>query len=259
MLSTTRLCLAPFLALTLACQSLPTVPRVTGGTRVLFVGNSHTYVNDVPGLVVAIGRQLGDDSLSVATIAFPDFAIEDHWNEGTSRRALAQQDWEFVVFQQGPSSLPSSRVHLEEWTRRFDPVVRQAGGVPVMYQVWPTVQRRGDAANSLQSYLNAARAVGGRIAPAGAAWDSVFSAHEDVVLYSGDGLHASPFGSWLAAVVIYSTLRGIDPNTLPAELPRPFPSGALPSEQVRRLLQRASLAMAGVTASSSEGRRAAGR
>lgn len=231
------------LALAVACADAPTAPPVTAGTRILFIGNSLTYVNDVPSLVLAVARQVGDEDIGTGMAAFPDFSLEDHWNEGTAGRALSRQGWEFVVMQQGPSSLPESQRYLEEWTRRFAPSIRAAGAMPVLYAVWPHALRRGDAPNVLVSYGNAARAVEGRLAPAGAAWDSVLASGDQVPLYSSDGLHASPYGSWLAAVVIYATVRGIDPATLPSTLPSQVNAPPLPAERVRTLLQRASAAM----------------
>ena len=39
-----------------AC-ALATEPKLVGeGTRILFIGNSHTYVNDVPGILQALAE-----------------------------------------------------------------------------------------------------------------------------------------------------------------------------------------------------------
>lgn len=235
------------LALAVACVRAPTPPGVSAGTRVLFIGNSLTYVHDVPGIVTGIARQMGDVELGTAMSAFPDFSLEDHWNEGSAGRALAQQSWEFVVMQQGPSSLPANQLYLADWTRRFAAPIRAAGAVPVLYQVWPHVSRRGDAPAVLTSYARAALAVQGKLAPAGAAWDSVLASGDSLALYSSDGLHASEYGAWLAAVVIYATVRDLDPSTLstvlPSALPRQVAAPPLSEATVRALLQRAGAAM----------------
>ncbi len=36
-----------------------------------------------------------------AAIAHPNFALEDHWDFGDAVRALEDEDWDFVVMQQG--------------------------------------------------------------------------------------------------------------------------------------------------------------
>jgi len=238
------LALSVAVAVAVACADAPTAPRVSAGTRILFIGNSLTYVHDVPSIVTAIARQVGDDDLGTGMAAFPDFSLEDHWYEGSASAALARQQWEFVVMQQGPSSLPESQRHLATWSQRLAPAIRAAGAVPVLYAVWPHIQRRGDAPNVLVSYRNAAQAVHGRLAPTGAAWDSVLASGDQLPLYSSDGLHASPYGAWLAAVVIYATVRGIDPVTLPPALPARVAAPPLPAERVRALLRLASAAMA---------------
>src|SRR4051812_31473667 len=85
------------------------VPTTSGpGTGALFVGNSLTYTNDLPGLVRALAAAVGHP-LAVASVALPDYSLEDHWNQGDALRAIARGGWSFVVLQQGPSSLEDSR------------------------------------------------------------------------------------------------------------------------------------------------------
>lgn len=142
-------------------QGGPTTPSFPDGkTRVLFVGNSLTYVNDLPAMVEAVLRLAGDTSIATATIAFPDFALEDHWNEGSAGRALAQSRWEVVVMQQGPSSLPENQAHLATWAGRFGPAIRQAGAEPVLYMVWPSASRGRPRAAKTGHNAGADRAAG---------------------------------------------------------------------------------------------------
>src|SRR5581483_7906932 len=86
--------------------------------RVLFIGNSLTAANDLPAvlqqLAVAAHRPL-----TCRAVAFGGYSLEDHWNHGEARRAIAEGGWSFVVLQQGPSALPESRVLLVEYARRF--------------------------------------------------------------------------------------------------------------------------------------------
>ncbi len=205
-----------------------------GGTRVLFIGNSLTYVNDLPAMVTAVARQAGDDDLVTAAVAFPDFSLEDHWNEGTARRALEQYRWEYVVMQQGPSSLPENQVYLATWSATFAPAIRAAGADPVLYMVWPASQRSADFPAVRQSYRNAAASVTGVFAPAGDAWTAAWEADPGLPLYGGDGFHPSVTGTYLAAIVILNRLTGVDPLTLPAAIP-----GASVSAATVRVLQQA--------------------
>jgi hypothetical protein len=49
--------------------------------RILFIGNSLTYVNDLPALVQAIGKANGE-KVETRMVAYPDYSLEDHWNSG---------------------------------------------------------------------------------------------------------------------------------------------------------------------------------
>lgn len=220
------------LASQLTTPDIPVYP--SGSTRVLFVGNSLTYIEDVPARVVQIARQYGDSSLRTAMIAEADYALLDHWNEGRVQAALARQGWEFVVMQQGPSSLPENQQRLAEWSALFAPRIRAAGATPVLYGVWPTRGRAGDMPAVERSYANAAVAVDGEFAPAGSAWYRALAARPTLPLYAPDGLHASPLGAYLSALVIASRVLGRDPLTLP-----PVAPGLSLDTTTVRLLQRA--------------------
>src|SRR5689334_21022895 len=82
--------------------------------RVLFVGNSLTAANDLPARVQAIARAARDVNLEVGSYRPGGYALEDHWADGIARSMVDSGRWDVVVFQQGPSSLPSSGVNLRE-------------------------------------------------------------------------------------------------------------------------------------------------
>src|SRR2546423_78627 len=83
---------------------VPTTP--TGpGLHVLFIGNSLTYVNNLPAILEAIADSAGEPLLETRMVAKPDYSLEDHWKDGDARAAIAKGGWGVVVLQQGPSSL----------------------------------------------------------------------------------------------------------------------------------------------------------
>ncbi len=233
-----RLASAALLLLVAAC--LPTlgpsqaVPRLVGDRRVLFVGNSLTYTNDLPGMVQTLARAAGDTALRTASIAEPDFSLEDHYVVGVVQKALDRSDWEWVVLQQGTSALPASQQYLRSFTEQFAPLIRAAGAEPVLYQVWPTTARRFDADAAVTSYFNAAVAVGGVFAPAGDAFTDALGLDAGIGVYSADGLHPSRRGTYVAALVILGRLIGVAPESLPPTIP-----GAPTDPEVVRQLQRA--------------------
>jgi hypothetical protein len=200
--------------LLLACLAAASV-AVQKPHRVLFIGNSLTYANDLPNLVQSLAKA-ADVDVTCRSIAKPDFSLEDHWNNGEAVRAIRQGGWSLVILQQGPSALPESQVLLREFTKRFDTEIKRAGARTALYMVWPSKERIRDFDGVSRSYTNAAVDVGGLLLPVGDAWRSAWKIDPALPLYSGDGLHPSREGTYLAALVILQHAFGIAPARLPA-------------------------------------------
>lgn len=183
-------------------------------TRILFIGNSLTYSNDLPGMVCAMARSAGRQ-VSCESVAKPDYGLEEHWNEREARQAIARGGWHYVVLQQGPSALPESRRLLIDYARRFDAEIKKAGARTVFLMVWPSHARRGDFPGVSQSYAAAAKDVGGLLLPAGDAWRAAWAADASLPLYGPDGFHPSPMGTYLSALVTYEQIFEAPPPATP--------------------------------------------
>ena len=180
--------------------------------RILFIGNSLTYTNDLPAMVKAIGA-IHRRRIVTETVAFPNFSLADHLADGRAASALRDGPWDFVVLQQGPSALESSRRELVRDTEKFARLVGANGPELALLGVWPSLDRRGDFARVGESYRHAALAVNGRSIPAGEAWRYIL-ARSRIALYGSDGFHPSPTGTFVAAMSVYRTLIG----PLPAQI-----------------------------------------
>lgn len=184
--------------------------------RVLFVGNSLTAVNDLPALVRTVAEAAGH-TLEYEAVLAGGQSLEDHWYGGVAgdiRRAAA----DVVVMQQGPSSLPESQIHLREWSDTLSRVVRESGGRPALFMVWPSRARLSAFTAVRESYRAAAEAVDGIFVPAGQAWLETWDRDADAALYGPDDFHPSPLGSLVAALTIYRMLYGESVADLPPRL-----------------------------------------
>lgn len=211
-------------------QTAPTNPEL----RVLFIGNSLTYSNDLPSIVEALAEASGRKRPAMRAVVFANYSLEDHWNQGEARRAIARGGWDVVVLQQGPSASTEGRQSLLEYARRFAEEIRRVRAEPALYMVWPSVARIKDFDGVSESYRQAARDVGGLLFPAGEAWRSAWRRDPNLKLYSPDGLHPTVAGSYLAALVIYEQLYGQSFKGLPSELK--LSTGAkikLPEDQIK--------------------------
>ena len=223
-----------------SCGSSSVAPSQTNGPgpgdpidgRVLFIGNSLTEANGLPAMVETLSRQGGGTPISTASVVVGGFSLEDHWNQGTAQRRIAEGGWSIVVLQQGPSSLPESQVALREWTARFAAIIRANGARPALYMVWPESTRR-DAFDAVsRSYTRAAEDVDGMLFPVGEAWRGAWRRDPDMPLYGPDGLHPTPTATYLAALVIYQQISGRTPVGLPALI-------QMPADRVRILQEAA--------------------
>ena len=189
-------------------------PPIGAGARVLFIGNSLTQGNDLPGMVLDLA-EAADLDWEVQAQLVGGAGLENHWVSG-ARERIASGRWDVVVFQQGPSSLEESRVNLRHWTGEFDPLVRSAGGRSALYMVWPDRSRLSWFDRVRDSYALAARDVSGYFLPAGETWRAAWRVTPTLPLYGSDDFHPTVAGSYAAALTIFAALSGKSPAGLPA-------------------------------------------
>lgn len=204
--------------------------------RVLFVGNSLTYVNDLPAMVARISAALGAP-LETHALVHPDYGLEDHWNEGTLQRLLARERWDVVVLQQGPSSLPESGENLVRYVTKVSALARARGACPAVYMVWAEQGRYWSFDAVRDHYRAAADSAHAQFLPAGEAWRAAWRRDPSLPFYAPDGLHPTPLGTYLAALTISAGLTGRSPVGDTTTI-----AGAEPTPARRRLLQEAAAA-----------------
>ena len=197
--------------------SPPLGPGPAGGFRVLFIGNSLTAANDLPATVAAVAASV-NDTIRVELVARPNFAVIDHVN-GMSNAVdvIRSGKWDYVVLQQGPTTLGIGRDTLILAARLLDPDIRAAGGRTATLMVWPPATNLRAFDEVRLSYQQAAEAVGGLFLPAGEAWRAAWAIDPSLALFSSDGFHPSELGTYLAGLVVYEGITGHDARSLPQE------------------------------------------
>lgn len=193
----------------------PPAPPPALSLRILFVGNSLTYFNDLPATVGAIATSAGD-ALAITNAVGGNLALIDHLNGATNVVALMRDSsWDYVVLQQGPTPSGICRDSLILWTQMFDPPVRAAHGKAALFMTWPAMGNEASWNDVRLSFQLAAQAVNGLFLPAGEAWRIALTDYPGIAIYGKDGYHPSAMGSFLAALEIYERLSGRDARTLP--------------------------------------------
>jgi hypothetical protein len=219
-------------------------PAPAPARSVLFIGNSLTYLNDLPALVKGVAEAAGD-SLRVAMVAGPNLAVIDHVNGATDAVArIDGAEWGFVVLQQGPTPAGVCRDTLVLAAMRLGPHISAAGGRAAVVVPWARLAFPQSLGFADESAVAAARSVGGVVAPVGIAWKEALETDPAPPLYSSDGYHPAPAGSLLAALTIYDRLFGRDVRDIPAEALARLPVPGLTRLQLRVLAEAAHAASA---------------
>ena len=215
----------------------PLEPLAPGGHHILFIGNSLTYTNDLPGTLAALAHAAGD-TIRVRSVAFPNFAVIDHAAGLSDAIAVIQsQQWDYVILQQGPTSQKLFRDTLILATQQLDPLIRSAGGKSAQLMTWPAVNQQGLFDAVRVSAQLAADTVDGLFIPAGEAWRTALAEDATLSLYGPDGFHPAPLGTYLVALVIYEAVTGHDAQILPDRAVVAGVTLSTPDARIR-LLQR---------------------
>ena len=177
--------------------------------RVLFIGNSLTAANDLPAMIEVMAENAGlAGRVQCRAVTRPGFGLEEHWADGEALRVLRSEPWTHVVLQQGPSSLPESRVILRSFTKRFADAARERGTRVILFGVWPARDRLDFQKDVTDSYRLAAHDVGGEFVAVGDAWRRAWARDSKLPLYGPDQFHPSPLGSYVAALMFFERLTG---------------------------------------------------
>lgn len=183
-------------------------PAPAGPLKVLFIGNSYTTYNDLPGMVAAMSRQLPDGpAIDTGMVAQGMASLASLWAAGGAFDRIWRGDWDVVVLQESSGIPASAPADFIASVRKFDPLVRGRGGQSLLFMTWAHADRPAMYVDNLAAFDAAADSLGIPYAPVGTAWQLALEAAPDLPLYQADNTHPTAMGSWLAACVFVQYLR----------------------------------------------------
>lgn len=185
--------------------------------KLLFIGNSLTYYNELPTLVQELYVAIKQPKPVVEAITRGGASLGDHWQSAGTRERITGKKWDYIILQQGPSSLAESQRELMRDMETVKPWLKQSGAKPALFMVWPENTRHRFFPQVRQAYANAAKAVDGVFLPAGLALQNIIEKDKTAQLFT-DGLHPTPLGTYLAALVITARLTDTPPDQFPAKI-----------------------------------------
>jgi hypothetical protein len=193
--------------------------------RILWIGNSYTYVNDLPTLL----RQLalsGGDTLIMDSNTPGGYTFANHSSNAVTLQKLALNTNDFVILQaqsQEPS-FPPTQVESQTfpYAQQLDSLIHvgSACAKTVFFMTWG--RKYGDSQNCPNypplctfegmndrlrwAYKQMADENEALMSPVGMAWKASWAADSSINLWSSDNSHPSLAGSYLAACVFYATI-----------------------------------------------------
>lgn len=173
--------------------------------QLLFVGNSLTQYNNLPGLVKKIYNETGK-SVSITTLLKGGTGLEDHWNSEELQPEINSGFYDYVIVQQGPSSQEYGRWSLMTFGGLIAESCNENSAKLAFFMVWPSRTYYSTFDGVIQNYTDAAAATNSILCPVGRVWKNHFDQTEDFSYYGVDGFHPSLKGSQVAAEVIVQSL-----------------------------------------------------
>ncbi|WP_422361451.1 hypothetical protein [Reichenbachiella sp.] len=173
--------------------------------NILFVGNSLTIYNDLPGLVVIEGKKHEVD-IGVRSVTTGGYTLERHWNNGILQKEIATGLFDFVVIQEGTSASLNGRSNMIKYGRKIKEICDQKNSKLAFFMTWPSINNYHRFNEVIKNYRDAASGMDAILCPVGSAWKEYIDKTDDYSYYDPDQHHPSLEGSQVAAEVIYTTL-----------------------------------------------------
>ena len=169
-------------------------PKKSGAPlRILFLGNSYTYVNDLPKMFAQLA-DAGDHPVETGMIAKGGWTLAHHVNSPETINAIRSSKWDYVVIHeqsQIPAIENSRKYTMYPSARYLVPIIKQKGATPIFFMTWG--HRNGWPEQGMtdfesmqsqieQGYLEIAQELGVSVVPVGHAWSKAIRKYPDITL-----------------------------------------------------------------------------
>lgn len=177
--------------------------------KVLFLGNSHTFVHYVPARVSHFCESHGSP-LDTTMLTHPGMGLDWHLKQSQTYYNLLYGKYDAVVLQHNAHPFPGKESLLQAG-KAMAALTPQETRV-FLYMTWSEKRNPQGQRAMTDAYKSLAAETGARLCPVGEIWWQVAAAHPEEELYFADGEHSSVLGASLAGAVIGRTLLGMEIN-----------------------------------------------
>ena len=176
--------------------------------KVLFLGNSHTFFNDMPELFARFVEATTGAKPEVVMLAYSGRDLEWHRKEYFALRFnLLYGGYDYCVIQQAAHPYPPVESTLGIGGEIID-LCQRCGVKPVVYMTWAEKRFPEHQQIMIDTCEQLAREHDALLAPIGRIWQQLQQSCPELELYHTDGEHAGPYGDFLIAAVLCKLLTG---------------------------------------------------
>ena len=175
--------------------------------RILFIGNSHTYLHYMPLLLTSLAKGRGQEITTCQSIG-EGASLEWHWNRPETSELIVEGAWTHVVLQERSRGSIEDRSSMHSHARHLDQRVGETGARTVFFMTWAAKGQEKEQTTIAHAYRDIAHECDAMLAPVGKAWELALARKGCPDLFHRDGRHAGKAGAYLSACVLYSLLCG---------------------------------------------------
>lgn len=204
-------------------------------TSVLFIGNSFTFMNNMPFIFKDIATSKGR-KVHVDTVVEGGKNLEFHSNQVETYAAIKSRKWDYVVVQAHSNELaqPDSKVDKNTFPfaqKIIDSIRKNSPCTQVvLYMTWgykygnpkwaPIASYDSMQYRISNQYMRFADLLNTQVSPVGEVWKQVRMNHAGINLYDPDNFHPNLEGSYISACTFYAAIFGESPyqNSAPVSI-----------------------------------------
>jgi hypothetical protein len=205
---------------------------------ILFVGNSHTAMHDLPSLVARMIAFRHPEKKVYTHFLWVSF-LEDTAGASKCKQEIETRPWKHVVLQAQKISASGRFDYSKQEGIDIATLAKAQGASVCFFSEWGLRGVADSGPRHEKIYTEMARAAGANVAPVGRAWDLVLADRPGLELHAPDGNHQSPIGAFLTGCVLFGRLTGESPRGL-----APFAHADVDEDDRRLLADAAATALA---------------
>lgn len=208
------------------CSTAMAQQSVKENISVLFIGNSYTFMNNMPFIFQKMAKEDGINAY-VDTVVQGGKNLEFHANRKITYEKIRSRNWTYVVIQGHSNEFATPKTDIEKKSKmylsRIIDSVRTNNSCTkvVLYMTW--AYKNGnknwepiDSYEKMQNmvaenYMWMAKDLNAIVCPVGKIWEDIRSKKKDLNLYIEDEKHPNLYGSYISAATFFTTITRQSP------------------------------------------------